>query len=193
MKIEGKNKLRKKSPLDFFSRNVKKSNSFFRKCDYPGCEECGEYKAPKSRNSINEYYWFCLKHVQAYNKSWNYYEGMSEVEVELDRRSSVYGNRPTWSQVSKNINQEDLLRRVFSSFGMNDETPHQKELKKNTPELKALLDLGLQPPVSFKEIKKRYRKLVKKYHPDVNQNNPEYEGKIKKINVAYNLLKNSYN
>ena len=185
---------KKKSPLDFFIKNTKElHNKHFKKCDYPGCEECGEYKAPKSNLNLQEYYWFCLKHVESYNKSWNYYEGMSEIEAELDRRSGQYGDRPTWNSSGRFSNRDELLKRVFNSFGMDDETPHQKKLKENTPELKALLDLGLQPPTTFREIKKRYRKLVKQYHPDINQNNPDYETKIKKINNAYHVLKQVYN
>ena len=37
--------------------------------------------------------------------------------------------------------------------------------------------------------KKAYKKLVKKYHPDYNIGNKEYENKIKEINQAYNDLK----
>jgi hypothetical protein len=183
---------KKKSPLDFFLKYKEDIKVNFKKCDYPGCEECGEHRAPKSRHNLNEHYWFCIRHIAAYNKSWNYYEGMSEVEVEMDRRCSVYGHRPTWNQVGRGQTQDDLLKKVFNSFGGDDDTPHQRELQRNTPELKALLDLGLRPPVTFKEIKKRYRNLVKKYHPDVNKSDLVYEEKIKKINAAYHLLKEVY-
>ncbi len=181
-----------KSPLDFFIKNKEEPKKHMRNCDYPGCINCGEYKAPKSRNDLNDYYWFCNKHIEAYNKSWNYYEGMNEIEVELDRRNSIIGNRPTWSQTARNLNQDELLKRVFNAFGADDDSPHQRGMTKNAPELKALLDLGLQPPVTFKEIKKRYRKLVKQYHPDVASNDSQDEEKIKKINVAYQLLKKTY-
>ena len=42
---------------------------------------------------------------------------------------------------------------------------------------------------SIETIKKAYKKLVKKYHPDYNIGNKEYENKIKEINQAYNDLK----
>ena len=45
-----------------------------RKCDHPGCEKAGEYRAPKDRK-LKDYYWFCLEHVQEYNAQWNYYAG----------------------------------------------------------------------------------------------------------------------
>jgi len=47
--------------------------------------------------------------------------------------------------------------------------------------------LGLQDNASQSEIKKAYRKLAKKYHPDVNKS-PEAEEKFKEINGAYEVL-----
>ena len=38
------------------------------------------------------------------------------------------------------------------------------------------------------QIKKSYRKLAMKYHPDKNPDNPEAEEKFKKINEAYTCL-----
>ena len=39
------------------------------------------------------------------------------------------------------------------------------------------------------EIKKSYRKLAMKYHPDRNQGNKEAEARFKDINQAYDILK----
>ena len=186
-----KQNMKRKSPFDFFAKGSVKSH--FKKCDYPGCEEEGEFKAPKSRTQIREYYWFCLNHVKDYNKSWNYFEGMSDEQVDLTMRQSLFADRPTWNQTARNIKNEDVLKRIFDTFGETDDSERQKYLKEKSPELKALLDLGLQPPISFKAIKKRYRKLVKQYHPDVNQSDPAMNDKIKKINNSFQLLKKVYN
>ncbi|NPV26298.1 MAG: J domain-containing protein [Firmicutes bacterium] len=48
--------------------------------------------------------------------------------------------------------------------------------------------LGVARHASLKEIKQAYRRLARKYHPDVNRNNPEAEEKIKLINQAYDTL-----
>lgn len=49
--------------------------------------------------------------------------------------------------------------------------------------------LGVDKNATEKEIKKAFRKLARKYHPDVNPGNTEAEAKFKEINEAYEVLK----
>ena len=48
--------------------------------------------------------------------------------------------------------------------------------------------LGVSRSATSSEIKKAYRKLAKKYHPDTNKNNKAAEEKFKEISVAYEVL-----
>ena len=53
-----------------------------RSCEWPGCRVAGSAKAPKSRQRLDEHYWFCQPHAGEYNRNWNFFEGMSESEAQ---------------------------------------------------------------------------------------------------------------
>ena len=50
--------------------------------------------------------------------------------------------------------------------------------------------LGVNPDASDEEIKKAYRRLAKKYHPDLNPGDAEASRKMQEVNAAYEQIKN---
>jgi hypothetical protein len=179
-----------------------------RVCDHPGCEEEGVHRAPRSRERLNEYFWFCLDHVRAYNRSWNYFAGMSEDEIESERQRDTTWHRPSWPFGSIGQGPTRHATGAFRDhFGFFDEESeeeararrawHEERRQRRregtlSEEDEALDVLALEPPVTFTEIKARYKELVKRLHPDANGGDRSQEDKLKTVNRAYATLRSRY-
>lgn len=172
-----------------------------RHCDNPNCGQRGEFRAPKSRYNLESYYWFCLDHVRIYNAAWDYYQGMSVAEIEEALRAGTTWERPTWPMGDRKIERKvrAAFKRVFDEddIEQNAEHIHAKAQERGVDpryaaQLNALRELGLAPPIDFEGIKKRYRDMVKQHHPDVQKGNADAEEKIKRLNVAFTVLKEFY-
>lgn len=167
------------------------------RCNMPGCDAHAEHKAPKDRG-LNEYYWFCLQHVQEYNKAWNFFEGMSAHEVEEHTINSLYGDRPTWRYDVEGAAEDILKRKAWQSYHFTEDNPKNEQnsynpsVNRNTPEMEALAIMGLDLPVTLEDIKTRYKLLAKKHHPDLNKGCAKSEDLLKSINMAYTILKLAY-
>jgi hypothetical protein len=159
-----------------------------RACEHPGCLAAGEYRAPRSRLSLNEYYWFCLEHVRAYNASWDFYKGMSAAQIEAALRADTSWQRPSWPLGRIG----DLADRVEAAvmrdpLGMlaGERTRKRQPIEVPTELREPLAILGLSWPISMDELRTRYKLLAKRHHPDANNGDRCAEEKLKDINLAY--------
>ena len=177
--------------------NYKKSSDIEKICDHPGCKLKGEYRAPKDR-CLKEYYWFCLKHVTEYNKSWNFYEGMNIEEIELQNKLDSIWHAPTWKfgisldKLQKQGKLKDPFE-IYNTYIKNQKINNvrynnERVCKLNKNELDALKFFKLTFPYTEQDLKNKYKSLVKLYHPDVNSGSKEHEEIFKKTVEYYNLL-----
>lgn len=67
-----------------------------------------------------------------------------------------------------------------------------RHLDPASPEAQAVQIMGLTLPLTLESIKKRYKELMKKHHPDLRRDDKESEELVKKINMSYTLLRMSY-
>jgi len=185
-----------KFKFDIQKNNLSWEKTHYKECDSPQCNEKGEYRAPKSRVMLNEYFYFCLDHIKEYNKSWDFYKGMSVEQIENSMRSDTFWDRPSWPLKNSFKNIFDEFNEYVEDFIKNDDDEINDTYFKNKlidenltiEESKALKELELIMPISLEKIKKNYKKLVKIFHPDVNGNNKDAEEKFKQINESYKLL-----
>tara|TARA_B100000963_G_C22595731_1_gene657740 strand:+ start:511 stop:1077 length:567 start_codon:yes stop_codon:yes gene_type:complete len=181
-----KNKSTNKS--DFFGLKTTK-----RKCDAINCDKYGEYLAPKSPNS-NDKYLFCLEHIKAYNKRWNYFAGKSQKEIYDFQKNDFFEGKPTRPFSNGSASKIKFQFRFFFDKQNMKFRKKTKEFENNTnysfnKQIKdALNTLNLDHDVNKEILKKKYKMLVKKYHPDVKNNLLNKDMKIKEINKAYKVL-----
>lgn len=186
-------------------------------CAAPDCAMEGNYRAPVSRERINEYRWFCLDHVRLYNASWNYYAGLSDAEMEAAIRSDTTWNRPTWplgkgqtaglgSAGGRPYREHPAQSTPFddladpfgllrgTGYGPGPGRPGQSEPPPDLTgaERKAFATLELSYPVTFEELRTQYKMLVKRHHPDTHGGAKDAEERLKRVNAAYKTLKNRF-
>jgi hypothetical protein len=161
-------------------------------CDMPGCTKEGGYRAPRSRSSLREYYWFCLDHVREYNATWDYYKGMSPAEIERETRADTGWQRPTWKlgQLGAHAPEEELFHDRLDVLGAAGMARRGAQQAGPPPPLKQPLTvLGLPWPVSLEDVKARYKELAKRHHPDANGGDRAAEERLKDINLAYAAIR----
>ncbi len=190
-----------KQKFDIKKNQLSWEKSNIRICDKKDCNEKGEFKAPKSRILLNQYYFFCLNHIKEYNKSWDFYKGLSVNQIETSMREDIIWNRPSWPLKGNPYKVIDQINGFFddninelnsneeeNSYFKNKVIDHNLTVEEN----KALSALGLKLPINLNIIKKKYKKLVKIFHPDVNGNNKKAEEKFKEISQSYKILLNKF-
>ena len=165
-------------------------------CEWDKCSKTAIYKAPAEKDNSRKFRLFCLEHIKIFNKNWNYFSDMNENEIEYFIKSDLTWHKPTKSFGSSenffNILWGNALEDKFNIF----KNSNHKDFKKTNLSEKdryALEILGLKYETKWSDIQKKFKTLVKKYHPDKNHGSKKYEDILKKVTLAYSQLKLSIN
>ena len=161
-------------------------------CDWGKCTEIGLYKAPIEKDNSKKFRLLCLEHIKLFNKNWNYFSDMNEDEIEHFIKSDLTWHKPTKSFSSSENFFKILWRNTLDDKANFFENSNFKSFKKSRFSEKdrhALEVLGLREEVKWPDIQKKFKPLVKKYHPDKNHGSKKYEDLLKKITLAYSQLK----
>jgi len=161
-------------------------------CDVPGCTAAGEYRAPKSRKTLREYWWFCLEHVRAYNATWDFYKGMTPAQIEAELRADNSWQRPTWPLGHLGTRLDNIVAgdplQILKARPEADR--RRRAAPAAPPDIRGpLATLGLDWPLTLSELKTRYKQLAKQHHPDANDGSRDAEERLKAINLAYAALR----
>ena len=172
-----------------------------RRCDHPGCLAAATARAPKSRDMLDQHYWFCQPHAAEYNKSWNFYAGMSESQIRAAQENeAATGGRPTWQFKASRFSREAAAFAAGAGKGFADpfgifrasqrkaEAQADHERRIGRIERNAFADLDLDVTAEKAAIRSRYKELVKRCHPDANGGDRSAEHKLQRVIKAYKTL-----
>ncbi len=89
-----------------------------KQCQHPGCEETGQYRAPRARDQLDDYLWFCKEHVREYNLKWNFFDGQTEAETQATMEQDR-----VWGKTAQPFGSKAREAKGWARHGIDD--PHQ--------------------------------------------------------------------
>jgi DnaJ domain len=171
-----------------------------RRCVWPDCADAGEFKAPRMEGA--GYQWFCLEHVRAFNESYDYHKTQGPDDLHDLNAGHPGRERATWPFASNGggfgrasdlhlADPMDILagQPRLKRFAERLEVRKGQILKPG--DVQAFKTLGLQTDASLRQLKLRYKSLVRQYHPDSNGGDRQYEALLHKVIEAYTHLAKS--
>ncbi|MEM8555102.1 MAG: DnaJ domain-containing protein [Pseudomonadota bacterium] len=175
-----------------------------RVCDAEGCNLPGLYRAPKSPDQLDEFFWFCKEHIREYNLKWNFFNGTSEEDL-----AAQMDKDRVWERETKPF-RKTVEERAWARLGIDDAQQVLGENATRNPgrgavdngtgtrrlpptERRALEILEARDTWTKPEIRKAYKGLIKILHPDMNGGDRSDEDRLQEVMWAWEQVKDSRN
>jgi hypothetical protein len=171
-----------------------------RGCDYPGCKAEAQHRAPKSRDHLDEFFWFCKDHIRDYNLKWNFFQGTTDEEFARLTEGDRVWDRPTkpfsqqgdgraWARLGVNDPMALLGDKATLNPGRVSASTATRKLPPTERKAIEILDAG--DTWTKSEIRKQYKSLVKDLHPDMNGGDRRDEERLQEVVWAWDQIKDS--
>jgi hypothetical protein len=169
-------------------------------CDHPGCKVTAAYRAPKSPDLLDEFFWFCKDHIRDYNLKWNFFQGSTDDEFQkfLDKDRvwgretkpfSRQGDGNAWARMGVDDPMALLGEKATRNPGAMSANGATRRLPPT--ERKAIEIFDVRDTMTKTEIRKVYKGLIKVLHPDMNGGDRSQEEQLQEVVWAWDQIKDS--
>ncbi|MEZ5938507.1 MAG: J domain-containing protein [Hyphomonadaceae bacterium] len=190
----------------------RKGSARARVCEHKGCDAVGDCKAPKpyaaratpvpgQREPQEDVHWFCQRHAAEYNRSYDFFDGMTEAEIEAFHASAHYGHKRTWrfgagpaggAKSAETISANRFSRRSWifeQDQGKDASASRRRNLTRL--QIRALDEMNLPHDSPPEAVRQQYAVLIKRYHPDSNGGDRSMEARLNVVIKAFKALKSA--
>jgi hypothetical protein len=190
----------------------RKAKERVRVCEHKGCDSPGNCKAPKpfaaravpvpgQKQVEEDCHWFCQRHAAEYNKTYDFFDGMTEEEIGAFHASAHYGHKKTWRFGSgpvggaKAANTMKGSRFTGRSWIFEDGRQAPEGAKRTRAltrlQARAMDELNMPHDSTPEAVRHQYGILVKRYHPDSNGGDRSMEQRLNVVIKAFKALKST--
>jgi len=132
-------------------------------CEWDNCKETGAFKAPTERDNSKNFRWLCEEHIKLFNNNWNYFDGMSQNEIENFLKSDL-----TWHRPTQKFGSVDNFFNILWNNALNDKFKFSKKknlfmlikIRNCVKKIKMLLELWTWNSVQTGQLYKKSLKLL---------------------------------
>ncbi len=170
-----------------------------RKCEHPGCEEPGKYRAPKHPDQKPGVTWYCRRHARQYNLRWNFFDNHGDPAATGDEDpedndvpwgdSEPRGASVAWDRFGVDDPLDVLGFNSTQNPGPGNRLGNARKL--SPVERRALDILDARDHWSMESIRKQYKQLVKDLHPDLNGGDRTEEARLQDVVWAWEQIRKS--